>query len=81
MGGRLKRKQIYIQLWLIPVAWQKTTQHCNAIKIKTSPQLVEYAEIQFILERRDKHKMLYCFYLFVTFDYELVPYPALSKND
>ena len=31
-GGRLKREDIYVYLWLIHVfVWQKPTQHCKAI--------------------------------------------------
>ena len=29
--GRLQREGIYIQLWLIFIVWQKSTQHCKAI--------------------------------------------------
>jgi len=32
MGGRLKRKVIYVYFWLIlDVAWQKPKQHCKAV--------------------------------------------------
>ena len=32
MGGRIKREQVYVYLWLIHVAvWQKLTKHCKAI--------------------------------------------------
>ena len=41
--GRLKREGTDVYLWLIPVVWQKPTQHCKAIilqlKIKISKRL------------------------------------------
>ena len=34
-GGRFKRKEIYVYLWLIHVeVWQKTTQFCKAIVLQ-----------------------------------------------
>ena len=30
-GGKHKRKGKHVYLWLIPVIWQKPTQHCKAI--------------------------------------------------
>ena len=32
VGGRVKREEIYVYLWLIyVVVWQKPIQHCKAI--------------------------------------------------
>ena len=31
VGGRLKREEIYVCLWLIHIVWQKPTKHCKAI--------------------------------------------------
>ena len=46
VGGRLKRAETYVYLWLIHVdAWQKSIQYCKAIII----QLKKY-----ILKKRDR---------------------------
>ena len=38
VGGRFKREGTNVYLWLIHVdVWQKTTQHCKAIKKKRLP--------------------------------------------
>ena len=35
VGGRVKREEIYVYLWLIyVVVWQKPIQHCKAIIIQ-----------------------------------------------
>ena len=32
VGGRFKSEATYVYLWLIHIAaWQKPTQHCNAV--------------------------------------------------
>ena len=31
MGGRFKREETYVYLWLIYIVWQKPAQHCKAI--------------------------------------------------
>ena len=53
MGGRFKREETYVYLWLIHVdVWQKPTQYCKAIilqlKIDTKPTLSAQNQIYLI---------------------------------
>ena len=53
MGGRFKREETYVCLWLIHVAvWQKTTQCCKAIilQLKKKRESIQINKVRNVKE-------------------------------
>ena len=52
MGGRFKREEIYVYLWLIHVdVWQKSNQYCKAMILQLKiNKFYNITEIEDLLE-------------------------------
>ena len=59
MGGRFKREETYVYLWLIYVdVWQKPTQYCKIIIIQLKINFKTHTIIMIIICNIQKLKML-----------------------